>query len=526
MIREVGHQTAPTAHAFRPGVPAAMERDAPLLELADISKHFGATKALSDVSIAFEAGKTHCVLGENGAGKSTIGKIIAGLYPPDAGSLRLDGRAIRFANPRQARAAGIAVVYQELSLAPDLSIRANIWLGSETGKGPWSSLDRRHEMSRVAEVMARLGLDVDSETPVRQLPAGLQQLVEIGKSLMCSPRVIVFDEPTAMLGAVEKERFFSILMTLRDSGIATILITHHMDDVMRAGDRVTVMRNGRHIESFDLDGSLDGDDVLERLTGQRQILQQRRDNHAPWGGTLLEIDVPAADGRRTLAIRKGEIAGLYGVLGCGAQELIEGLVGLKQPAHARYRLEGKAYQPRSPNDALRHGVGYLPAGRQSNGILPQRSIKENLMLTQLRHISAFGCLSRSAENEHAAQLLTQSTVKYGGLADSIESLSGGNQQKVLLARAMASARNFLVLEEPTAGVDIGAKQQIHERVRAAAAKGLTVLLLSSDLPENISLCDTVYTLYQGHVVNRYDKPDESCQAHIVGDVLGQQEVTT
>ncbi|TFL15374.1 sugar ABC transporter ATP-binding protein [Pusillimonas caeni] len=491
-----------------------------LLRLRAVSKSFGATKALTDVSISFEAGEIHCLLGENGAGKSTIGKIIGGLYAPDTGDVLLESQEVRINSPSHARALGIAVVHQELSLAPDLSVRDNLWLGAET---KWC-LSRQGESRRAVDVLSQLGLELDLEKPVSTLPIGTQQLVEIGKALMNAPRLIVFDEPTAMLGAVEKQQLFTVLRRLRASGISVILVTHHIDDVMEVGDCVTVMRNGRCVDSFALEDHLQGADVLERLTGQRQVFEATHELRETVGEILLEIETSGVNGTTKIPVRRGEIVGLYGVLGCGAEDIVQGLVGLRTFRNARYLLGGKSFKPSQPVEAMRRGVGYLAAGRQQNGVLGQRSIRENLMLTQLHQFSVMGWLSRASECKRATQQLADAAVKYGCQEDTIESLSGGNQQKILLARAMAGARDLLVLEEPTAGVDIGAKQQIHERIKAAAAQGLSVVVLSSDLPEVIALCDTIYTLHQGHIVNQYEAPDETCQAQIVGDVLGKYEV--
>jgi len=472
----------------------------PLLRLRQISKRFGATQALDDVSVSFEAGKVHCLLGENGAGKSTIGKIVAGLFAPDSGALLLDGHEVRLADASEARRRGIAVVYQELSLAPDLSVRANLCLGAEAGRRPWSPLRRGAETAQVGAVLARLGLDLDMEAPVRQLPAGVQQLVEIAKSLMSSPRIVIFDEPTAMLGAAEKQRFFEVVRGLRADGIACILVTHHMDDVEAVGDCVTIMRNGRRVDSFDLHAGITSDAVLE-----------------------LRIALPAGGGLAGIEARAGEVVGFYGVLGCGAGELMYGLVGLDGPPRADYYLDDAPYRPRNPAAALRQGVGLLPAGRQSHGVLTGRSIRENLMLTQLDRVSRWQCIDPAREAAWAREQLERAGVKHGDPADPIESLSGGNQQKALLARALGAARRLLLLHEPTAGVDILAKQHIHELVRAAAAQGLTVVVLSSDLPEVIALCDTVYTFFHGAAVARYAQPGPDCQPHILADVLGQRE---
>lgn len=503
-----------------PGQAAAIPAP-PLVQVRNLSKTFGATRALGNVSLQFLAGEIHCVLGENGAGKSTLGKIIGGLHGADSGEVLLAGVPVSFQSPRQAREAGVAMVYQELSLAPDLSVRANLWLGAEGARSPLTLTTRAREAALAARTLERLGLDIDPDQRVKDLPVAIQQLIEIGKSLMFAPKVVIFDEPTAMLGAVEKRKYFDVLRALRAQGIASILVTHHIDDVLEVGDRVTVMRNGSVVDSFAMTPEVDGDTILERLTGKRGMTApapraKRRCD------TFLEIDgVPTRDAVGRLSAGRGEIVGFYGVVGCGAEAILHGLVGLASGNARSYRLDGRPYRPRSTVDALARGVAYLPPGRARNGILPSRSIRENLMLTQLRWFSRGGVVSAAREQRHAGAMLAECQVKFHDAENVITSLSGGNQQKVLVARAMAAATALLVLEEPTAGVDIEAKHHIHQRIKAIADSGVTVVVMSSDLPETIALCDTVYTMFAGTVIGKYQHPTESSQPFIIADVLGQ-----
>ncbi|SDV46831.1 sugar ABC transporter ATP-binding protein [Chitinasiproducens palmae] len=515
-----------------------------LLEVRGLSKRFGATRALAGVSLRFAAGRVHCVLGENGAGKSTLGKLIGGLYDADEGEMLLDGRPIRPTSPRDARAAGIAIVHQELALAPHLSVRANLWLGSEARRAPFAFLPRQAETARAREVMNRLGLaHIDTERRLSELPMAVHQLVEIGRSLMFDPRVIVFDEPTAMLGAVEKQRFFEVVRALKADGIAAILITHHTDDVVETADHVTVMRDGRVVDSFAMHDAITGETVVARLTGtstgtraevrpvaaattcvSENLPPPPVDRDPLVDAPMLEIEGLASDADDdTLRLAAGQIVGFYGVVGCGAEKIVQGLVGLHAAGSPlRFRLAGRAYRPRSPAHALAQGVAYLPAGRARNGVLPSRSIRDNLLLTQWPGVGRWGFVAPSRERALARALLGQCGVKFDSDDSPITSLSGGNQQKVLLARAMAGASRLLLLEEPSAGVDIDAKRQIHARVRALAERGVTVLVLSSDLPETLTLCDTVMTMFDGRIVGRYDAPGAHDHAAIVADVLGQR----
>ena len=495
-----------------------------MIKIKNLHKRFGATVALNAVSAEFKGGEVHCLLGENGAGKSTVGKVLGGLHHPDEGSLEIDGQVRSIANARAAHRLGIAVCHQELSLAKHLSVRSNLCLGTETIRQPFSRVDRKRETAEVRNVLDVLGLDLDTERPVGELPVAQQQLIEIGKALMLKPRAIVFDEPTAMLGAVEKKKFLELLGQLRDRGVAVVFITHHIEDVMAAGDRVTIMRNGRVVDSFEMEASLTAEAVVERLTGKKRgRAAVERSGAQQDGAPVLRVDkLPTMVAGRAVEIRRGQVVALYGVAGCGAERVVAGLTGQGPAAPMEFQLAAKAYRPRSPAKALRAGVSHLPAGRAANCILPGRSIMENLTINTLRRHGRWGIVSRAAEARHAETALRDAGVKFSDASLPITSLSGGNQQKVLLARALAAASQLLILEEPTAGVDIDAKAQIHLRIRKAADAGLGVLLISSDLEETIALSDVIFTMYRSEIAGVYETPTISDQADIIADVLGQR----
>lgn len=495
-----------------------------LLTVSNVSKHFGATNALRGVSVDFHSAEVHCLLGENGAGKSTLGKIIGGLYASDGGDIKMRGESVFFSSPGEARSAGIAIVYQELSLLGDLSVRANFWLGGEDRRRPWNLLKRDVERARMAEIIEALGLaDIDVERPAKSLPVTTQQLLEIGKALLLRPALIVFDEPTAMLGASEKERLFNIMRRLKAEGIASIFITHHIEDVLAVGDRVTILRNGAVKDSFEVFKDTDEEDVLERLTGRRNIDRPERSSseNQNIAMTVEFNSLPATT--RAVTVPVGSIVGLYGVVGCGAQEVAELIVGLRQHGGESIcvKCNGNKIMLKGPHQALSYGIAYLPAGRVANVIFPGLSIKDNLMITQLQENSKLGFVIPSNQHGRALAQLTEARVKYESMDQGIESLSGGNQQKIMLVRAIASARHILVIEEPTAGIDIGAKAQIHYELRRAAKGGLSIIVVSSDLQETVSLCDRVYTFYKGLPVHQYDTPGEGEAQAIIADILGQ-----
>lgn len=496
-----------------------------MIRVQNLTKRFGATVALADVSVQFRSGEVHCVLGENGAGKSTLGKLIGGVHRPDAGQLEVDGELRSLSSPAAARRLGVAVCHQELSLARHLSVRANLWLGAETTGHAFVRIDRRSERAQAQAVLDKLGLDVDMEQPVGELPVAQQQLIEIGKALMQKPRAVVFDEPTAMLGAVEKRKFLDVLKQLREEGVAAILITHHIEDVMAVSDHVTIMRNGRLVDSFALREDTTSEEVVERLTGKKpQRLGAARAERRAFGEPVLQVHGLRTRGGASapIAVRRGQILGFYGVVGCGAEQIVAALGGQPSACEARFELGGAAYRPASAAHAVKAGVAYLPAGRAANGVLPGRSIVENLTISSLHRQARFGVISAARESVFADTSLREAGVKFSDAQLPITSLSGGNQQKVLMARAMVAARELLVLEEPTAGVDIDAKAQIHARIREAAERGLSVVLMSSDLEETITLSDVVYTVYRSQIAGVYESPEAGDQPQIIADVLGQR----
>jgi ribose transport system ATP-binding protein len=506
-------------HTTPPGAPG---NALPFLEVNGLSKRFGATRALDGVGMAFFPGRIHCVLGENGAGKSTLGKIIGGIHSNDAGTIAVEGREVMLGTVQRARRLGIGIVFQELSLAPDLSVRANLLLGVEPHTHPFARLRRARERERVLAVLTRLKVHVDPEDRIGQLSVATQQLLEVAKVLIRHPRMIVLDEPTAMLNEAEKQNLYAVMSTLRAEGATIALITHHIEDVEAVGDHVSIMRDGRVVDSFAVAGASDSKMVAEKLSGGRP--SQPRDAAKP---TTREAPFLRIDGLRDragraapLAVARGEIIGLYGVVGCGAEHVANALAGLRAASELHVTLDGYRQVIRTPTQARRLGIAYLPTGRASYGIFPTRSIRENLNVSLLSRYARGGLISRRREAAGTRLQLAASAVKYADFEDDIVHLSGGNQQKVLVARTLGAGSRVLILEDPTAGVDIESKRQIQEAIRARAAEGAAVILLSSDLLETIELVDTLLTLYAGKVVSQYSSPQPRDKAAIVADVIG------
>lgn len=499
--------------------PAVDRSNPPGIRFDSISRSFGATKAVQNASFFVAAATVHCLLGENGAGKSTIGKILAGVHAQDEGRIFIDGQPVQIRSIREARALGIATVFQELSLARDLSVVENICLGREARFLTPSR--RRQERRRTGALLAKLGLALDLDRRVGDLPTAQQQLVELAKALMGEPRILILDEPTAMLGMADRKRLLDIVRALREGGTTILFVSHHLDEVLSIGDTVSIMRDGIMVESFPLHEGIDADHIVEKVSGRLATLETAPPLPATGPDILALRGLPGQSAETEISLKRGEIIGIYGVAGCGREQLAEMIVGLiSAAAPMTMQLDGAAYRPSGPAQARRAGIGYLPTGRALNGILPGRSVRENLMITQLDDHARGPFIRRAKERSSAEAQLAALRTRMGSPEHPITSLSGGNQQKVLIGRFLTDRTRIVVLEDPTAGIDIAAKLEIHDHIRRRVSEGLSVILISSDLHETISLCSTVFTMFQGKIVGRFSQPTHSDEAAILADVLG------
>jgi ribose transport system ATP-binding protein len=492
-----------------------------IVVLQNIHKRFGSTHAVNNVTARFIAGEVHALLGENGAGKSTLGKIVGGLFPPDEGRLLLDGAEVNYRNIAEARSRGLAMVFQELSLVPDLTVRENICLGMEFPRHPLSLLAKRREIGACRKLLAEYQFDFDLDTRVRDLSVASQQLIEVVKALARRPRVLILDEPTAMLGVRENRKLLNIIRSARERDMAVIFVTHHVEEVIEVADRVSLMKDGRLIDSFTVAKGMNAAYIVAKLVGG-SVAKGSGKQKTTVGEEVIQIaGLPARNGGRIdVSVRRGEIVGLYGVVGSGCERIGNAVVGLADIRPSAMTLGGSPYRPATPAHAARRGVSYLPSGRAANCVLPSRSARENLMLSQLSRVRKAGVLRDRAERELTERQLGRFRTRYANYDDPITSLSGGNQQKVVLGRALGREGVLLVLEDPTAGVDIASKQDIHELIRARAAEGIGVLLVSSDLPETIAICDVIYTVIGGKIVRRLENPTLGDESAIIVDVLG------
>jgi ribose transport system ATP-binding protein len=490
-----------------------------LLELKGIGKRFGASRALAGVDFSLARGEIHALCGENGAGKSTLMNIIDGIHQPDEGEISLDGHKVVIDGPAHAMRLGIGLVHQEIALCADATVAENIFMPEiNAGKHAWmdfASLNRR-----AAQVLQRLGQDVDPACLVKDLSISTQQLIEIAKALTLDCKVLILDEPTAALTDNESAALFKVLHDLKEQGIGIIYISHRMAEIFAHCSRVTVLRDGRNVHSGPL-AELDADGLVRRMVGRDlgnyyPPKQHEAAHGATHGEPVLEVrDI--ADGERvhgvSFTLRRGEILGIAGLMGAGRSELAETVCGLRTATRGTVRLNGRALAIRKYSDALREGIAYLSEDRKAAGVYLELPIAQNIASMALKRVSSrFGLLQRAAEHRLAVELGARLKLKSDGVDIDVASLSGGNQQKVAIAKLLATHPSVLLMDEPTRGVDVGAKSEIHHILRELASQGVGVVVISSELPEIIGLCDRALVIRDGRLAGEVQDEDMTEEA--------------
>lgn len=476
----------------------------PALEMRGISKSFPGVRALSDVDLVVHAGEVHAIVGENGAGKSTLMKILAGLYQPDTGEIALGGETIRIGGQLDARRRGIGMVYQELNLVPDLTVAENITLGAMPSR--FGLVRRKALLQTAAAVLTALDARIDPRTPVGSLTVSQQQLVEIAKAYATRPKIIVLDEPTSSLSEHEAQALFRVIAAMRADGIAIIYISHRLREVLELADQVTVLRDGRQIETRPAAG-LTAAEMITLMVG-RDLTDVFPKRDVPIGDVVLEVQDLGRVGsfeNVSLTVRAGEIVGLAGLVGAGRTEVARAIFGLDHADAGAVRVNGEPIRARSPRQGVRAGIAYVPEDRKRDGIVPGASIKDNIALPVLGTVSAAGWISRSQERSLVSAKVDELRVTPAVIDRRVDTLSGGNQQKVVIAKWLAAKPDVLVLDEPTRGVDVGAKADIHTIIGELAAAGVAILLISSELPEVLAVSDRVYVLHEGRVSAEFDR---------------------
>ena len=475
-----------------------------LLHARKISKVFAGVVAVDHLDLDIEAGEVHCLVGENGAGKSTMIKMISGQYRPDGGELSVDGRPVHFHGPLDARDAGIAVIHQELQLVPGMSIAENIVLG----RWPTGSMGVDFEAARslARKVLPTIGLDLSVDTKVEALSIGQQQLVEIARALAHESRVLILDEPTASLSHADSERLIRLISELKAQGLGILYVSHRLEEVFTLADRITVVRDGRLVATRPRD-ELDQATVVAMMVGDRRSLfveKQRR----PGVPILRVAGLTRSDIFQdiSLEVRRGEVVGMAGLVGAGRTDVARCLFGMEPPDSGLIEVDGREVSISSPRDAIDLGFALVPEDRKTQGLILIGSVTDNLALSALARISRAGWVSANAESDLVQDFVQKLGIRLPSVRHSVETLSGGNQQKVVLARWLATQPRLMILDEPTRGVDVGAKAEIHRVVEGLVREGMAVLLISSELPELIAMSDRVYVMRAGRIAAELSGP--------------------
>ncbi|MFJ8276521.1 sugar ABC transporter ATP-binding protein [Streptomyces griseoviridis] len=479
-----------------------------MLAVTGLGKSFPGVRALSDVDLTVRAGTVHALVGENGAGKSTLIKVLTGVYRPDAGEVVYDGAPVRFATPLAAQRAGISTIYQEVNLVPLMSVARNLCLGREP-RGRLGLIDFRRMHREAEEALGRLGLRVDVRRPLRELGVGAQQMVALARAVAVDARVVVMDEPTSSLEPREVATLFGVIRMLRGQGVAVVYVSHRMDELYEICDEVTVLRDGRVVHTGPLAG-LDRLRLVSLMLG-REIGEVRAEGLTKFSGThdtaaepvLTATDLTIRHRLRgvSLSVRPGEVVGLGGLLGSGRSETAKAIAGALPTDAGRVSVAGTAVRPGSTAAAIRAGISLLPEDRKAEGVVPGLSVRENIALAALPSLSRFGLVDDARIDRIVETFMKRLRIKAAGPHQKVGELSGGNQQKVLLARWLALHPKVLLLDEPTRGIDVGAKAEVQALIDELADDGLAVLLISSDTEELIEGSDRVVVLKEGVVVS-------------------------
>jgi len=480
---------------------------APAVRFAGITRRFPGVAALTDVGFDVAAGSCHAICGENGAGKSTLGRILAGIDRPDAGTITLFGEAVRFRQPRDAMAAGVAIVHQELALWPELSVAENLGMGRMPRRGPL--VDRRALRAHAEALLARVGAAIDPDRRMGALSIAEQQLVQIAMAVGADARIIIFDEPTSSLGERETERLYAVMAALRAQGTTTLYVSHRMPEIFRLCDTVTVLRDGHHVATTPT-AALDEAAIVEQMIGRR--LEQFYPSHAAGtaGAPVLEVEGLSAAGGRvrdiSFTLRAGEVLGLAGLVGAGRSEVARALFGLDPTARGRVRVRGREATIRSPREAMALGLGLVPEDRKGQGLVLGMANRENGSLPSLPRFASRGVVDRARESAATGAAFAAMTMAADAEAATV-TLSGGNQQKVVMAKWLTAESDLLILDEPTRGVDVGAKAELHAWIDRHAAAGGAVLLITSDMPELLNLATRILVLREGRPAGELARAD-------------------
>ena len=492
--------------------------------MTGISKSFNGNTVLNNVEFSVEKGEIHALMGENGAGKSTLMKILTGIYTRDTGEVKVKGKLVDFKNPKEAERAGIAVIHQELNILPDLTVAENLFLGNEKTFGK-SGILKTREMNKEAKmILAELGLDIDVKTIARELSVGKQQIIEIAKAMSSNAEVIVMDEPTAALTEREIVSLFETIRALQSNGVSFVYISHRMEEIFSLCDRITILRDGNYVGVKEIKKT-SFDEIVQMMVG-RELGERFPERNATIGDVKLAANGLTRNGYFediSFELRKGEVLGIAGLMGAGRTEVAQSLFGYKKLHKGEVLLDGKPVKISNPLQAKKLGFGYVTEDRKSEGLIVDFSVRDNLSLTNFDKVSTKGIIKANEEKELYETMVKRLGVRTSGPNQAAKSLSGGNQQKVVIAKWLGIEPNVLILDEPTRGVDVGAKKEIYSIINELAEKGVAILMISSELPEIIGMTDRVLVMHEGTLTAELQKT-EMTQERIMHYATGGDKI--
>mgnify|MGYP001058773849 FL=1 len=470
-----------------------------LLELRGICKFFPGVRALDGVDFTLRKGEIHALMGENGAGKSTLMKILTGVYTKDAGTVLVDGKEVNYKNPQEAEKAGIVFIYQELNVMFDLTVEENLFMGKEI-HGKFGICDKKAMQKKAQEALNILGVNISPKTVMAELSVGQQQMVEICKALMADAKVIIMDEPTAALTQSETVALFKVIESLRKKGVSMVYISHRMEEIFELCDRITVLRDGSYIGVKNIPET-NMNEIVKMMIG-REIGERYPSRNVKIGKEVLKVKELTRKGTFhdvNFSVRAGEVLGVSGLMGAGRTEIMQAIFGNLSYESGTIEIDGKEVKISNPRQAMEHGIGFITEDRKTEGLMLDKSIRENISLCNLRRISKSSVISREAEKNMVAEAIKDLHIKCFGSYHECNNLSGGNQQKVVLAKWILTNPKILILDEPTRGVDIGAKKEIYSIINKLAAQGVAIIMVSSELPEVLGMSDNIMVVREGEV---------------------------
>ena len=474
------------------------------IEMRGINKAFGSNQVLKDAGFLLKDGEVHALMGENGAGKSTLMKILTGVYTKDAGTIYVDGQEVSYKNPQEAEKAGIVFIYQELNVLFDLTVEENLFMGKEITKH-FGICDKKAMRAKAQEIMDRMGVNIPIDAVMSDLSVGQQQMVEICKALMVDAKVLIMDEPTAALTQSETEVLFEVMSSLRSKGVSIVYISHRMEEIFELCDRITILRDGQYIDTKYIK-DITMDDVVQMMIG-REIGERFPSRNVAIGGEVLRVeDLTHEKFFRNVnfSVRAGEVLGVSGLMGAGRTEIMQAIFGNLPGVTGKIFIEGQEISIRNPRQAIAAGIGFITEDRKTEGLLLEKSIAENIELANLGKVSKSSVLSAKKGTELVKRGISEFRIKCFGPEHECGNLSGGNQQKVVLAKWIYTDPKILILDEPTRGVDIGAKKEIYSVINELAAKGVAVIMVSSELPEVLGMSDRIMVVHEGKVTGIID----------------------